>query len=211
MELCECSLKKYIEKNEVNEELVHRLMRNVLKGLKKIHDNSIVHMDIKPENILFSAYGKFKLADLGLGRVTTNLLNEIPEGDCRYLASEVLDDVSERCVPDLTKADIFSLGATVFEIMRRRSLPKNGQEWHDIRNGEVEVPRGYSYKTRKAIEAMMCRDPSKRPSAAQLLEEVFISDKKKEILKWKNYASWLEKENKGTDGMQCLKKRKLSF
>lgn len=211
MELCDCSLKKYIEKVQVTEKLVYKFMRDILKGLKKLHDNNIVHMDIKPENILLSMYGKFKLADLGLARITTNLTNEIPEGDCRYLACEVLEDADESHIPDLTKSDIFSLGASAYEIVRGKTLPKNGPEWQDIRHGRIKIPFGYSYAIRKAIEIMMSRDPEKRPSAAQLLDEYFVSDKEKEIKKWKNYAGWLEKEQTGEKKARIAKERKLSL
>jgi hypothetical protein len=210
MELCESSLKRFIEKKEASEDLLRKIMRDVLKGLKKIHANNIVHMDIKPENILYSKYGRFKLADLGLARVTTNLVSEIPEGDCRYLAAEVLEDIEENHIPDLTKADIFSLGATMLEIMRGQSLPKNGEEWHDIRNGRIEIPKGYSFRLRKTVEMMLERDPSQRPSAAWLLDEVFMSESKKEAAKWKNYASWLEKKSQEHTETP-VKKRKLSF
>lgn len=42
---------------------------------------------------------------------------DINEGDCRYLAPELLNDVYEHSLPDLTKADIFSFGATIYELM----------------------------------------------------------------------------------------------
>ena len=43
---------------------------------------------------------------------------DIVEGDSRYMAPELLQELDEAGnMPDLTKADIFSLGATIFEIM----------------------------------------------------------------------------------------------
>lgn len=207
MELCECSLNKYIEKNEVSEELIVRVLRDILKCLRKLHANCIVHMDIKPENVLYSKYGKFKLADLGMARITTNLIDEIPEGDCRYLACEVLEEADSARVPDLTKADIFSLGASMLELMTGQSLPKNGPEWHDIRNGNVQVPAGFSYKLRKYIQLMLKRNPDERPSAEFLLENVFVSRKVQEMLRWKNYAKLVETQNK--EGP--VKRRKLSL
>ena len=212
MELCESSLKKYIEKNLATEEFLKKLVRDVAKGLTKLHENNIIHMDIKPENILISKYGKFKLADLGLGRITTNLTDEIPEGDCRYLASEVLESVDYRHMPDLTKADIFSLGATVYEIMRGTALPKNGVEWQDIRNERIAMPMGFSYNLRKAVQLMLSKDPEKRPTARELLDVHFISERQNETLKWKNYAHWLEKQLQTKNNQPVINNiRKLSF
>jgi len=87
-----------------------------------------VHLDIKPDNILHSFSGKFKIGDLGLARITTNL-EEINEGDSRYLAKEILENITENAenIPDLTKADMFSLGATLYEIVTHTDLPSRGQ------------------------------------------------------------------------------------
>lgn len=131
MEMCDCSLVEYMERIEkITEKELRKVMRDVCKGLKKLHARNIVHLDIKAENILLSFTHKFKLADLGLARITTNLSGEVPEGDSRYLARELLSIMPEDpdSIPDLTKADIFSFGATLLEIMTGKKLPGNGKE-----------------------------------------------------------------------------------
>jgi serine/threonine protein kinase len=103
-------------------------MRDVCLGLHDLHTRGIVHLDIKPENILESFSGKFKIGDLGMARLQTKIAEEhdIPEGDCRYLARELLNDDPNIPIPDLTKADIFALGMSIYEIMEARELDKNG-------------------------------------------------------------------------------------
>lgn len=77
-----------------------------------------MHLDIKPENILLSLAGKFKLGDLGLSRVAEIGEGEdVTEGDSKYLAKEILKNLSGNELPDLTKADIFSLGMTLYELV----------------------------------------------------------------------------------------------
>jgi serine/threonine protein kinase len=84
-----------------------------------LHNKGIVHLDIKPENILESFSGKFKLGDLGMSRLLSQVVEEhdIPEGDARYLAYELLNEDPSASIPDLTKADMFALGITFYELM----------------------------------------------------------------------------------------------
>ena len=79
-----------------------------------MHENKMVHLDIKPDNMLFKDQ-ILKIADLGLCRVTRiKRWGELDEGDSRYLAKEILN---YREGMDLTKADIFSLGMAIYEGM----------------------------------------------------------------------------------------------
>ena len=66
-----------------------------------------------------SLTNKYKLADLGLARVSKRQHGEdILEGDSRYLARELLNEVEvDGNLPDITKADIFSLGMSLYELM----------------------------------------------------------------------------------------------
>jgi serine/threonine protein kinase len=135
MELCKSSLRGFAQKkrlrdpNAITEKDITKILRDVCLGLQELHSRGIVHLDIKPENILESFSGKFKLGDLGMARLLTKIIEEhdIPEGDCRYLAKELLNDDPDLPIPDLTKADVFALGITTFELIEGQDLDKNGQ------------------------------------------------------------------------------------
>ena len=86
----------------------------------------------------------YKIGDLG--HVAPIHGDSIPEeGDCRYMAPELLEHDINREL--LTKADIFSLGLTLFEAASLRELPKNSLEdveYEKLKSGQLPYLDGYS-------------------------------------------------------------------
>lgn len=150
-----------------------KILREVLLALELLHARGMVHLDIKPENI-FVKNNLYKLGDFGLANVFSkndgNSAPDIEEGDSRYMSKDLLDFNPK----DLTKCDIFSLGATLFEVMSRRSLPACGQEWQDLRNGKLPPLTGTMPCLNAIIKEMMHPDPQKRPTATDLLSREIL-------------------------------------
>lgn len=80
----------------------------------------------------------YKIGDLG--HVTSVRNPQMEDGDCRYLSLEALNlDCTH-----LFKADMFSLGMTLYEAGGGGPLPKNGHEWQKLRRGQVPDLGGIS-------------------------------------------------------------------
>jgi serine/threonine protein kinase len=98
-------------------------MVSIVEGLfiwtsNQVSLNELSHI----ENILYNEdQDKFKLGDLGLTRLQSKLSGYYPEGDSRFLAKEMMND-DDNQIPDLRKADIFSLGIMVFMLMENIEL-----------------------------------------------------------------------------------------
>lgn len=89
----------------------------------------------------------YKIGDLGHVTSTLHENPYIEEGDCRYLPNELLQENFSW----LVKADIFALALTVYTAGSLDELPKNGEEWHWIRQGNLKDLPQCSDKLKKLL------------------------------------------------------------
>ena len=165
-ELCEGSLRDWAKGNLLEEDMILAL-RDVAKGLRELHAMGAVHLDVKPDNILYSFSHRFKLGDLGLARLIDTLQgqSEVPEGDSRYLAPELLSNPH----PDLPKCDIFALGASIYEVMNGLNLPTSGDSWRAVRAGQLSFKPEWSEALVEVVTRMMAEQPDRRPTAEEIV------------------------------------------
>eukprot|EP00435_Cladocopium_sp_Y103_P011271 s1951_g2.t3 len=192
-ELCRCSLRDRLNERKAwpvasfTENEVLEVLRHVAAGLQVLHSLGFVHLDIKPDNILVarSDEGCYKIADLGLAAAAMGTgCDDITEGDCRYLAKEVL----RGHLRDLPKADVFSLGLVLYELaINPRGLPSNGPEWQMIRERlEVQILSQLSQNMQLLLQEMACANKELRPTCEALLQRVGNSTPEMKALEEEN-------------------------
>ncbi|XXG60871.1 hypothetical protein AAC387_Pa04g2678 [Persea americana] len=168
------SLANLYQKYHLRETQVSRYTRQILKGLKYLHDRDVLHRDIKCGNILVGADGSVKLADFGLAKETSKL-NKLKscKGSAYWMAPEV---VNPRMTYGLA-ADIWSLGCSVLEMLTRQP-PYYPLEWtqaffqigHSI---PPPIPNSLSSDAQDFIRQCLRVVPDDRPPASKLLDHPF--------------------------------------
>lgn len=111
-----------------------------------MHECGIVHLDVKPDNI-YVKDGVYKLGDFGCATLKDGSL-QIEEGDARYMPLEILNDKHEY----LDRVDIFSLGASIYELVKGSPLPGSGSQFLALREGKLSLLPGYSLQFQNLLK-----------------------------------------------------------
>ncbi|MFG2205672.1 protein kinase [Streptomyces sp. NPDC048638] len=143
----------------------------IAAALARSHAEGVVHGDVTPENVLVTEEGVARLMDFGIARALwsdttqTHTMTGTVWGKPKYLAPEVA-----KGGPGDEKADVFSLGASLFAAVEGRSP-----------YGDVEHPMAYLARAMEGhiesaehagrlaapLTALLATEPRRRPNAAE--------------------------------------------
>lgn len=147
------------------------IARQLCNGLAAIHDQGLLHRDLKPTNILIDSRGVAKIADFGLAALGLDDHGTLTAGTPGYMAPEVLksEGVSVR-------SEVYALGLVLYEMftgvaayrgqhpaellrLQRETDPALPSTILELINPAVE----------RVIEQCLERDPARRPSSARIV------------------------------------------
>jgi serine/threonine protein kinase len=165
------SLKDYVDKRKsLPEKEALSIVRSIAKALGHAHANSVVHRDVKPENIMFDLHRVAKLTDFGIAmhhdaHHMTLTQEGVMVGSLHYTAPEQVDgnrDIDAR-------ADIYSLGATLYYALTGTTVytGASAQELltKHITGGFVsprEINRQVSRRTAAIVKKMLAKNRNRR-------------------------------------------------
>ncbi|CAL9232034.1 unnamed protein product [Arabidopsis halleri] len=176
LELVKGSLLKLYQRYQLRESVVSLYTKQILDGLKYLHDKGFIHRDIKCANILVDANGVVKLADFGLAKVSKLNDSKSCKGTLFWMAPEVINPKGNDDGYG-SPADIWSLGCTVLEMCTGHipyfSLTPVTQI--RIERGTLpDIPDTLSLDAQDFIVTCLKVNPEERPTAAVLLNHPFV-------------------------------------
>lgn len=140
------------------------IMYQLTSAVAHAHEHSVIHRDIKPQNVYLTADGTIKLGDFGIATFENSARltrSETIIGSVHYLAPEI-----SRGQQASYQSDIYSLGVTFFELITRR-VPFEDDTPVSVAIRHIKdkfpSPRKYIPSTPKEIERIILKACKKNP------------------------------------------------
>ncbi|KTW30753.1 hypothetical protein T552_00465 [Pneumocystis carinii B80] len=178
MDFCEGgSIRTLMKSCRIEEKYLSVIIREILIALNYIHRSGIIHRDIKAANILITNDGRVQLCDFGVAAQLTanNFKRNTFVGTPYWMAPEVITEGASYNF----KADIWSLGITIYEIATGNPPFADQEPMRAI----ILIPRSpptrlegsqFSSQLKDLVAVCLNEDASERPSAMELLKTKFI-------------------------------------
>jgi serine/threonine protein kinase len=145
---------------------------DIVLGMRYVHSQGILHLDLKPDNILLDGNLRVKICDFGLSRfVNIEESATSATGTVGYLSPEhLLDDFRPT-----TKTDVFTFGVVLYELISgKRAFPGN-EPFRFLRllreQHRPSVPDEFGPLMQKLIPRCLSERPRNRPSFQQISRE----------------------------------------
>ena len=175
-----------------------RMIREILTGLKFLHDKGILHRDLKPSNILVNVEGRMKLADFGVSRVlnedeTTVQTNA--KGTQGWMPAEVIE-TSNKGVKGRykKKSDVRVVGMIAYFILSKGEHPfgPSHNRMSNILNGNpVYLEKLSDSDGREFVAKLIKHKITDRPYACEALDHAYINE---DIKRKKTTSELLKKQ-----------------
>lgn len=169
--------KKYSERDTSG------MLHNIASALVYLHKRSIVHRDVKPENLLVFAYEDgtkaLKLGDFGLATALTGPLFTIC-GTPTYVAPEIILQTGYGLEVDIWAAGVI-MYILLFGSPPFNSQSNNQEEVFDLIIScqlKISLQNGVSRTARQLLHGMLSHNKTQRLTAAQVLGHPFLSENK---------------------------------
>ncbi|GAM21491.1 hypothetical protein SAMD00019534_046660 [Acytostelium subglobosum LB1] len=176
------TLREAINNFVFGETKIAHIAKYILRALHYLHSNGICHRDLKSANVMISLFGDIKIIDLGLAIDFGGMGGEDETHDRHMCGSPFwMPPEQIQGKPHTFSLDIWSFGVCLMEMMRINAFFQGsrlkamfGVAVHGIHINRADNP-DWSDTLYDFLESCLQFEPTKRPTAQQLLEHPFIS------------------------------------
>ena len=159
----------------LSEPEVRFFVQQIALACKYLHDNRIVHRDLKLGNLFLNDNMEIKVGDFGLAtRVSPGGERKMTLcGTPNYIAPEVLTKKGHSF-----EVDVWSLGCIVYTLLAGRPPFETNDlkdTYRKIRHNDYSIPSSVSPDAKVFIEKMLQADPSKRPTMDAILKDPYMT------------------------------------
>lgn len=181
-------LHNYLKDKPLKEKYAKKFMRQLSSGLKYLHDNNIIHRDLKLKNILVTNSNDIVLSDFGFARDgDSNTMFDTLCGSPMYMAPEIMNHK----VYD-NKSDLWSVGVIMYELLFG-TTPYHAknliQLMKKIKKKDVHIPDEYSGLISEECKNLLLSLLDKNPTNRITWDNFFHHE-------WFKTDEILERENK---------------
>ncbi|KAK2760728.1 serine/threonine-protein kinase KIN2 [Arachnomyces sp. PD_36] len=164
-----------ISHGKLKEKQARKFARQIASALDYCHRNSIVHRDLKIENILISKTGDIKIIDFGLSNLFSPRSHLKTFCGSLYFAAPELLQARQYTGPEV---DVWSFGIVLYVLVCGK-VPFDDQSMPQlhakIKKGVVEYPQGLTSECRHIISRMLVTDPKQRASLNEILNHPWMT------------------------------------
>ncbi|CAF1113345.1 unnamed protein product [Rotaria sordida] len=165
--------------------VLQKYTRQIVEGVAYLHDEGVIHRDIKGKNVMLDKYGNIKLIDFGcairlMENPNTNSVEQIfgsLEGTLYWMAPEIITKTGHG-----EKADIWSIGCTLYEMATGKPPWLSEDNFYAVliiiaqgTKPSGDLPERCSPEAQNFFRLCLTRDPTLRPSASDLLSHTFLN------------------------------------
>ncbi|EOD51872.1 putative serine threonine protein kinase protein [Neofusicoccum parvum UCRNP2] len=164
-----------ISHGRLKEKQARKFARQIASALDYCHRNSIVHRDLKIENILISKTGDIKIIDFGLSNLFSPRSQLKTFCGSLYFAAPELLQAKQYTGPEV---DVWSFGIVLYVLVCGK-VPFDDQSMPQlhakIKKGHVEYPPWLTAECKNLISRMLVTDPKQRAGLPEIMTHPWIT------------------------------------
>ncbi|KAL1644711.1 Serine/threonine-protein kinase [Diplodia intermedia] len=164
-----------ISHGRLKEKQARKFARQIASALDYCHRNSIVHRDLKIENILISKTGDIKIIDFGLSNLFSPRSQLKTFCGSLYFAAPELLQAKQYTGPEV---DVWSFGIVLYVLVCGK-VPFDDQSMPQlhakIKKGHVEYPPWLTAECKNLISRMLVTDPKQRATLGEIVTHPWIT------------------------------------